>query len=221
MKFSTELPPDIELATIRAKERYLINCFKEVATVENYKKGYISVPFVNQLIDLRLQSYAADLIAYNIKTNEIPVDKVVQIPYSGNSLATSVAWNFETEDIPLVLGRKGRKTPGAWNQQFIIKEEVESFTTGETSTFVFNEIDPGDRVYLVDDVIANGDTASLIINKFRERGVEVTGMAIYFAKLFQPGLQRVYEETGIKPFYAVGIENITEEGEIFFSKPQF
>jgi adenine/guanine phosphoribosyltransferase-like PRPP-binding protein len=219
MKFSAELPPEIELATIRSKERYLINCFENIATVKNYEKGYISVPFVNQLVNLKLQGYAADLIAYNIKTNQIPFNKIVQIPYSGNSLATAVAWNFE--DIPLVLGRKGERTPGAWNQQLIVKEQVESFTTGETSTFVFNGIEEGDRVYLVDDVIANGDTSSLIINKFREDGIEVVGMAIYFAKLFQPGLQRVYEETGIKPFYAVGIESITEEGEIFFSEPQF
>lgn len=219
MKFSAELPPDIELATIRSKEKYLINCFDRRASVVNYEKGYISVPFVNQLIDLKLQSYAADLIAYNITSNNIPVEKIVQIPYSGNSLATSVAWNFE--DIPLVLGRKGQKIPGAWNQQLIIEEEVESFTTGETSTFVFNGINAGDRVYLVDDVIANGDTSSLIINKFRENDIKVVGMAIYFAKLFQPGYQRVCDETGLNPFYAIGIDSITEEGEISFSEPQF
>lgn len=201
--------PHQEALSISDKELLLRNYFLQKAKVLNYEKGYISVPFVNQLVDPKLQNSAADLIARHILLEETPVDKVVQIPYSGNSLAYSVA---ERLDCPLVLGRKGNKSPGAWKNQFVIKETTESFTTGQKSSFVFNELYPGDNVYLIDDVIANGDTSSLIIQEFQRRGIHVNGMSIYFAKLFQPGMQKVYDETGIDPFYAVGVEAISPEG---------
>lgn len=213
-----EYPSDVELGLIRAKEAYLRAAFLEHAEIKDFEKGYISAPFVNQLIDLKLQGFAADIIAYHVNTENVKVDKVVQIPYSGNSLATSVA---ERLGVLLVPGRKGEATPGAWNHPIIINESVASFTTGETSSFVFNGLEPDDNIYLVDDVVALGDTACRIMNELEKRKIHVKGMAIYFAKLFQPGIQRIKKETGIKPFFAVGIESITPDGNITLSPPQF
>lgn len=218
MQNSFELPPDIELATIRAKEQHLRTAFLQTARLTNYDKGYVSVPFVNQLIDLNLQGFAADLIAYHAKKETIKVDKIVQIPYSGNPLATSVA---ERLRVPLVPGRKGKAIPGAWNHPVIIEESVVSFTTGETSSFIFNGLEKGDNVYLVDDVVAMGDTACLLIEKFKEREINVTGLAIYFAKLFQPGIARIRKDIGIQPFFAIGIERASPEGTITLSPPHF
>ena len=206
-----------KILSISDKELLLRAYFLQNAKVQNYEKGYISVPFVNQLVDPKQQANAADLITHHILLNKIPVDKVVQIPYSGNSLAYSVA---ERLDCPLVLGRKGNKTPGAWKNQFVIKETTESFTTGQKSSFVFNELYQGDKVYLIDDVVANGDTSSLIIEEFQKRGIEVMGMSIYFAKLFQPGIERIYKETSVNPFYAIGIEAITQD-KIILTPPHF
>lgn len=217
MEKNFETLPHQEALSISEKELLLRNYFLQEAKVLNYEKGYISVPFVNQLVDPKLQNSAADLIARHILLDETPVDKVVQIPYSGNSLAYSVA---ERLDCPLVLGRKGKKSPGAWKNQFVINETTESFTTGQKSTFLFNELYPGDRVYLIDDVVANGDTGSLIIKEFQKRGIEVNGMSIYFAKLFQPGIERIHEETGVNPFYAVGVEDISPDG-IELAPPHF
>jgi adenine/guanine phosphoribosyltransferase-like PRPP-binding protein len=206
-----------ETLSIADRELILRNYFLKEARIINYDKGYISVPFVNQLVDPKLQGNAADLITEHILFNETRIDKVVQIPYSGNSLAYSVA---ERLDTPLVLGRKGNDSPGAWKNQFVINETTESFTTGKKSSFIFNELYPGDNVYLIDDVIANGDTSSLIIKEFEKRGIIVNGMSIYFAKLFQPGLKKVYDETGIDPFYAIGVQEISEE-RIELAPPHF
>ena len=203
-----ELPKELEIESIHAKEGYLRDRFLEKAIVNDYEKGYISVPFVNQLIDLELQGYAADIIAHNINSNGISVDKIVQIPYSGNSLATSVA---ERLRVPLVLGRKEKETPGAWQEVFLIQEKIHSFTTGKDLLFIFNEIRKGDRVYIIDDVIANGDTAPTIISEFMKEGIEVMGMAVYFAKLFQPGVEKIKEQTGIESFSVIGIESINPE----------
>lgn len=218
MRSFFELPPDVELATVRAKEAHLRTAFIHTAKLTNYDKGYISVPFVNQLIDLDLQGFAADIIVYHANAESVIVNKVVQIPYSGNPLATSVA---ERLGVPLVPGRKGKAIPGAWNHPIIIEEKVASFTTGETSSFIFNGLEKGDDIYLVDDVVALGDTACLLIEEFGKRGINVKGLAIYFAKLFQPGIKRIKEETGISPFFVVGIESASPEGKITLSPPQF
>jgi len=218
MRSSFELPPDIELATIRAKEEHLRNAFRRTAELKNYEKGYISVPFVNQLIDLGLQGFASDIVAYHVNAEGVKANKVVQIPYSGNSLSTSISERLGTLLVP---GRKGNAIPGAWNYPVIIEEKVLSFTTGDTSSFVFNGLEERDNIYLVDDVVAHGYTACLIIEEFRKRGINVIGMAIYFAKLFQPGIKRIKEETGINPFFVVGIESITPERKITLSPPQF
>ena len=146
MRSSFELPPDVELVTIRA------------------------------------------IVAYHVNAEKVKVNKVVQIPYSGNPLATSVA---ERLRVPLVPGRKGKAIPGSWNHPIIIEEKVFSFTTGETSSFTFNGLEKGDNIYLVDDVVAHGYTACLIIDELEKRGINVEGMAIYFAKLFQPGIKHI------------------------------
>lgn len=218
MRSNRELPPNIELALIQATEEHVRKAFYEKARVTNFDLGYISVPFVNQLIDLELQGFAGDIIAHHYRKAETEMDKVIQIPLSGNPLATTVAERLNT---PLVPGRKGKAIPGSWGHSVVVEEKIPSFTTGEMSTFVFNGLKEGDKVILIDDVIANGYTSGLIAKSLKEKGIEVVGIAVYFAKLFQPGVNRVREETGIDPFFVVGIENITQEGEIVLSPPHF
>ena len=218
MSIGRELPPSIELARIRATEEYIRKAFHEKAEVINYDLGYISVPFVNQLIDLELQGFAGDLIVHHYRNKETKVDKVIQIPLSGNPLATTVAERLNT---PLIPGRKGKVIPNSWGNPIVIEEAIPSFTTGEMSTFVFNGLEVGDKVILIDDVIANGYTSGLIVKSLREKGIEVVGLAVYFAKLFQPGVNKVREETGIDPFFVVGIDEITQESGIVLSPPHF
>jgi xanthine phosphoribosyltransferase len=207
---------EIESATNRIKEECLRRVFLEEATVTNIEKGYVSVPFVNQLINLELQSLASDLIAFRYRGSGI--SKVVMVPNSGNPLATTVAERLGT---PLAIGRKGKAIPGSWSNPIVVTESAKSFTTGEKSQFVFNGLERGDKVLVVDDVIAHGDTSCLILEEFEKKGVDVVGLSVYFAKLFQPGVQRVKEERGIDPFYVVGIERLNEDGSISLSPPHF
>src|SRR3989344_6103359 len=114
---SHDFAAEFELTEIRAKEAYLRKAFIKTAKVTNLEKGYVSVPFVNQLIDLELQGLASDLVVF--KFRQMPIDKVVMIPNSGNLLATTVAERLQK---PLVLGRKGRAIPGSWNNPIIVEE---------------------------------------------------------------------------------------------------
>jgi adenine/guanine phosphoribosyltransferase-like PRPP-binding protein len=195
------LPPDlrieIEGAEARAKEAYLRGRFKEEATVTNYGKGYVSVPFVNQCIDLELQGYAADLVAhYYRNVKGVSFDRVVQVPNSGNPLATTVA---ERLGCHLSPGRKGEAIPGAWKNPIVVKEKVASFTTGERSTFVFNAVTSGNRVLLVDDVIALGETGVGIIRGFQERGIQAE-LAVYLPSFSSRGWNGLKRNAGLSLF---------------------
>ena len=216
MPLTAEFVAELTLAGLRVKEAHLRRVFQAEARATNLQRGYISAPFVNQLVDLDFQGLASDLIAHRFSGLEI--DKVVMIPNSGNPLATTVA---ERLKVPLVPGRKGAAIPGAWNTSIMIQEEAASFTTGEMSSFIFNGLCKGDRVLLVDDVIALAYTSGLVITKFRERGITIVGLAVYFAKLFQPGVETLRKDFGIDPFYAVGVESMNENGTVNLSPTHF
>jgi len=206
-----------EIGILKFEEALIREAFQREAKVTNYEKGYLSVRFVNQLVDPSLQECAAELIARRFSSGP-KIDKIVPVPNSGIPLGTMVSSKL---GLPLAPGRKGNATPGAWGKPIIIEEQVKSFTTRTMSSFAFNELDPGDTILLVDDVIAYGYTSLLLIKELKRRGINVAGLAVYFGKHFQPGLARIKEETEITPFPVVGIERITPKGEIFYSPPHF
>lgn len=200
--------------TLKQKEELLRQKFIKEATVADYEKGYISAPWVNQLIDPRLQGYAADLIREHFLKEQIT--KIVPIPTMGYPIGVAVS---ERLNIPLSPGRKGNNIPGAWKNPYVIKEETPSFTTGEKSSFIFNEIHPGDHILLVDDFCALGATGYTIANHFISKGI-IVSYAVYCAKMFQGGFERI-KNSGVSSFCAIGIEKITSEGAIFLSPPHF
>jgi len=204
-----------QLEGIRARESALRDRFIKEAKVTNFEKGYVSVKWVNQLVDLGYQGFAADLIAYRFRGYEF--DKVVGIPNSGIPLATSVA---ERLGLPLAPGRKGKDIPGAWETPVIVKEKVKSFTTDDISEFVFNGLEKGDRVLLVDDVIAHSTTASLIIDVLRQEDIEIE-MAVYFTKLFQHGVDKLRSNQNIDPFYVIGVSEMQSDKSVLLSPPRF
>lgn len=216
------ITPEIrEHLNLAFKEQVLRNLFLEKATVANLEKGYIDAPWVNQLVIPKYQRFAAEMIAHHFKHQKI--DKIVGIPTVGVPLSAIVS---DQMDLPLALGRKGLKYPGSWKDLIIVKEEVPSFTTGKRSEYVFNslmrseDIRRGDRILFVDDVIAHGYTSEVMIRNFRKHGIE-THVAVYFAKLFQPGVEKLRHELKVDPFYAIGIEEISEENIVRLSPPRF
>src|ERR1700687_1734033 len=96
---------------LRASEAILRYSFERDARLTNPEKGYVSVPWVNQLVDINLQGYAADIIAAKVHKNSWDINKIVGIPNLGIPLATSVSERLE---LPLAPGRKGDGIPGSW-----------------------------------------------------------------------------------------------------------
>jgi adenine phosphoribosyltransferase len=98
------------------------------------------------------------------------VDKVVGIEARGFILAAPVACCLQAGFVPI---RKQGKLPA--------KAYAESYQLEYAAATVEVHVDafgPGDRVLIVDDVLATGGTAAASANLVRRSGAEVAGVAV-------------------------------------------
>lgn len=181
--------------------------FLKEAKVIDHERGYISISSFNLRMKPAVLKVAATLIGDEFRKDNI--DIVHGIPHSGNYLATAVALNLNKE-VRLHASRKDQNIPTSWKD--VYREEVRSFTTSNSGTNVFSGINlsfvkKGDRVLLLDDVCATGETGYRIIKGLGERGVTVVGYAVLFDKVFQGGLDQI-QTLGIKVFSCVRVTEI-------------
>lgn len=198
--------------SLDSKREILTSYFRQHARVLDREKGYILAPWVNLKINTVLQGYAADLVVGCFK--EVPIDLVAGIPMCGIPLAVAVAQRLEGEN--LIVPRKGLVYPANFGQDVVITEISASFTTGEKGvSFVFPSLirslaeQGNNRLLLVDDFCAKGDTACAIIPSLQELGIEIS-YATYVSKRFQGGLERI-KNLGVEAFSVVTIEEITPD----------
>ncbi len=181
--------------------------FLKEAKVIDAERGYISVSSFNLRMKPEVLAAAAKLIANFFKNDKI--DTVHGIPHSGNYLATAVALALDGQ-VRLHSSRKDQNIPTSWKD--VYRQEVRSFTTSTAGMDVFSGINlsfvkKGDRVLLLDDVCARGETGYKIIKGLLERGVTVVGYAVLFDKVFQGGLDYV-AALGIKVFSCIRVKKI-------------
>lgn len=186
---------------------YLKDEFLREAKVIDAERGYISVSSFNLRMKPQVLKAAAVAIAHEFENDNI--DTIHGIPHSGNYLATAVALELG-EGVRLHSSRKDQNIPTSWKD--VYREEIRSFTTSTGTHQVFSGINlsfvkKGDRVLVLDDVCANGETGYHIVSGLQKRGVEVIGFAVLFDKIFQGGLELV-AGLGIKVFSCVRVEKI-------------
>ena len=192
---------------------FLAKEFLEEARVLNADKGYISVPGFNLRMKPAVLQAAGKAIAKEFKKDQ--VEFLHGIPHSGNYLATAVALELGG-DIRLHSSRKDQNIPASWKD--VYRQEVRSFTTSSAGVDVFSGINlsfvkKGDRVLVLDDVCARGETGYKIVKGLQDRGVKVVGFAVLFDKVFQGGLELV-KSLGVKVFSCVRVKAITKMGQI-------
>jgi adenine phosphoribosyltransferase len=108
-----------------------------------------------------------------------PVDKVAGIEARGFILAAPVAAQLGAGFVPI---RKQGKLPGA---TFAEDYQLEYGTaTVEVLTDAFN---PGDRVLVIDDVLATGGTACATANLVQRAGARVAGISVLLELSFLNG----------------------------------
>lgn len=112
-----------------------------------------------------------------------PVDKVVGIEARGFILAAPVAYEVRAGFVPV---RKHGKLPSA---TFAEGYELEYGTaTLEVHRDAFA---PGERVLIVDDVLATGGTARATASLIRQAGAQVVGVAVLMELSFLKGRQAI------------------------------
>ena len=183
---------------------FLAEEFLKEARVIDAVKGYISVPSFNLRMKPAVLQAAGQVIAKEFKNDRVEV--IHGIPHSGNYLAAAVAMELGGE-VRLHSSRKDQNIPSSWKD--VYHEEIRSFTTSGGGGMVFSGINlsfvkKGDRVLLVDDVCARGETGLRIVKGLIQRGVKVVGYAVLFDKVFQGGLAAV-EKLGVKVFSCVRV----------------
>ncbi len=107
------------------------------------------------------------------------VDAVAGIEARGFVLAAALALHMGT---PLVLVRKAGKLPGP------VHERAYDLEYGRATLAVRHDaVEPGQRVLLVDDVLATGGTAAAAAALLGEAGADVVALAVLAELSFLPG----------------------------------
>lgn len=181
--------------------------FLRDAKVIDAGRGYISVPSFNLRMKPDVLRAAAAVIANEFKNQNITA--VHGIPHSGNYLATAVSLVLDGS-VRLHSSRKDQNIPSSWKD--VYREEIRSFTTSSSGAVVYSGINlsfvqTGDRILLLDDVCASGETGYRIISGLQKRGVNVVGYAVLFDKVFQNGL-RTINDLGVRTFSCVRVTSI-------------
>jgi len=99
-----------------------------------------------------------------------PVDKVAGIEARGFILAAPVAWRLGAGFVPI---RKKGKLPGATYAQDYDLEYGTATVEVLTDAFA-----PGERVLVIDDVLATGGTARATADLVQRAGARVSGLAV-------------------------------------------
>jgi adenine phosphoribosyltransferase len=107
------------------------------------------------------------------------VDKVVGMESRGFIFGAPVAVALGAGFVPV---RKPGKLPAATHAVSYTLEYGEA-----TLEVQANEIEPGDRVLIVDDVLATGGTAAATVDLIRQCGAEVRGVAVVIELSFLHG----------------------------------
>ena len=137
--------------------------------------------FLNHQMDVRLLDEIGKEFYRRFK--DCSVTKILTIEASGIAIAYSAARYF---DVPFVFAKKSKSVN---IDDDVYVAEVESFTHKCVNRVIVSKkfIQPGERVLVIDDFLANGCALRGLISIVESAGAEVVGIGIAVEKGFQGG----------------------------------
>ncbi|MDO5324142.1 MAG: xanthine phosphoribosyltransferase [Clostridia bacterium] len=143
--------------------------------------------FLNHQVDVKLMQEVGKEFARRFA--DAGITRIVTIESSGIAPAAMAALEM---DLPLVILKKSKSSI---LKEGILQTEVFSFTKNAPYMLTLKPqfVQPGDKVLLIDDFLANGEAALGASSLLERAGAQVAGIGIVIAKTFQPGLKKLQE----------------------------
>ncbi len=187
----------------------LIDRIKSDGYVENDEILKVD-SFINHQVDVNLMLAAGKDIANHFKDQGIT--KVVTIESSGISPALMSAMAL---DVPMIVLKK---QPSKILNKDLLQTEITSFTKeiNYELTIKNHLINENDHVLIVDDFMANGETATGALRLIRAAHATVAGVAVLIEKTFQNGSSKLKEQ-GIELYSLAKIKSL-KNGKIEFER---
>jgi len=165
-----------------------MNIKDSIRTIPDYPKPGIQFRDVTTLFgDAQAFRIAIDLLLHPFAGERI--DKVAALEARGFIMGGAIAHQLSVGFVPI---RKAGKLPGPRLAQ------TYSLEYGEDTMEIHDDaLAPGDRVLLVDDLIATGGTCEAGIKLIRQLDAEVVGCA-FIIDLKDIGGRKLVEELGVR-----------------------
>ena len=135
---------------------------------------------------------------------------VLTVEASGIALATICAEEF---GVPLVFAKKAKSDN---IEGGLYKSDIYSYTYKKQVTLIVASqwLSATDKVFIVDDFLANGEALRGLVEIVEEAKAELLGIGVAIEKGFQPGGQKI-REAGIQLESLAIIESANETGIVF------
>ena len=165
--------------------------------------------FLNHQMDIKLFGEIGK--EFKRRFADCEINKILTIEASGIGIACIVAQYF---DCPVIFANKNQTKNIAGD---VYTSEVESFTHGRVYQIrVAKEfLNPGDKVLIIDDFLANGAALMGLSRLVVDAGAELVGAGIVIEKAFQPGgdMQR---EKGVRIESLARVKSLSETDGVEF-----
>lgn len=165
--------------------------------------------FLNHQMDIKL--FAEIGKEFKRRFADCEINKILTIEASGIGIACVAAQYF---DCPVIFAKKNQTKNIAGD---IYTAEVESFTHGRVYQIrVAKEfLNPGDKVLIIDDFLANGAALMGLSKLVVDAGAELVGAGIVIEKAFQPGGDMLREK-GVRIESLARVKSLSETDGVEF-----
>lgn len=173
-------------------------------------RGVLKVDsFLNHQIDVAFMDEIGRELAMRFR--DLPVTKILTVESSGIPVACAVSRAMSY--LPVVFAKKAAPNTMV---EGVYSTDVKSFTKETVSTIRVSRkfLQPEDRVLIIDDFLAYGESAMGLARLVKSAGASVEGIGVVIEKQFQEGSARL-RQAGFPVEALVVIRSITD-GNIEF-----
>ena len=164
--------------------------------------------FLNHKVDTQLLAAMAEEFEKHFDLSQATV--VLTAEASGIALATLCANRY---GLPLIYAKKAKSDN---IEGGLLRSEIYSYTYKKKVTLLVSAewLKPTDKVFIVDDFLANGEALRGLCEIVSGAGAELVGVGVAVEKGFQPGGKKL-REAGVNLKSLAIIESADENGIIF------